>query len=129
MLEALESCKDVGSGEFDSQCAAVLYNFSLHEKSVTHMVDLGAIFIAKYLFNSNVLKVNGQWSMVNGQWLIISHEFCGWLRKFPSYMTRFLVKDSKSIKRYEESGNLTMCVGYCLFVDTNLPSGRSSVDR
>lgn len=57
VLEALDAAKDVDGGALSAQCAAVLYNFSLFEQSLTHMVDLGAIFLATHLSYSNVIKV------------------------------------------------------------------------
>lgn len=61
VLEALDSCKDVDEGALGTQCAAVLYNFSLHGNgnSITQMVDLGCLPIVTHLSYSNVLKVRG----------------------------------------------------------------------
>lgn len=58
VLEALNSTKDVDGGVLSAQCAAVLYNFSLHEKSITQMMDLGGIFLVTHLSYSNVVKVS-----------------------------------------------------------------------
>lgn len=57
VLEALDSSKDVDGGGLGAQCAAVLYNFSLHEKSITQMMELGGIFLVTHLSYSNVIKV------------------------------------------------------------------------
>lgn len=57
VLEALDSSKDGDGGALGVQCAAVLYNFSLQEKSVTQMVELGGVFLVTHLSYSNVLKV------------------------------------------------------------------------
>lgn len=59
VLEALDSCKDVDEGALGHQCAAVLYNFSLNDKSVTQMMELGCISIVTHLSYFNVLKVRG----------------------------------------------------------------------
>lgn len=58
VLEALDSSKDVDGGALSAQCAAVLYNFSLHDKSITQMMDLGGIFLVTHLSYSNVVKVS-----------------------------------------------------------------------
>lgn len=58
VLEALDSSKDVDGGALSAQCAAVLYNFALHEKSITQMMDLGGIFLVTHLSYSNVVKVS-----------------------------------------------------------------------
>lgn len=57
VLEALDAAKDVDGGALGSQCAAVLYNFSLEEKSLTQMMELGAIFLVTHLSHSHVMKV------------------------------------------------------------------------
>lgn len=57
VLEALDAAKDVDGGAMGSQCAAVLYNFSLEEKSLTQMMELGAIFLVTHLSYSHVMKV------------------------------------------------------------------------
>ena len=57
VLEALDSSKDVDGGALGAQCAAVLYNFSFEEKSITKMMELGGIFLVTHLSYSNVIKV------------------------------------------------------------------------
>lgn len=57
VLEALDSSKDVDGGALGAQCAAILYNFSLHEKSITQMIELGGIFLVTHLSYSNNIKV------------------------------------------------------------------------
>lgn len=59
VLEALDSCKDVDEGALGTQCAAILYNFSLSDESITQMMDLGCISIVTHLSYSNILKVRG----------------------------------------------------------------------
>lgn len=58
VLEALDSSKDVDGGALGAQCAAVLYNFSLEEKGITKMMELGGIFLVTHLSYSNVIKVS-----------------------------------------------------------------------
>lgn len=58
VLEALDSSKDVDGGALGAQCAAVLYNFSFEEKSITKMMELGGIFLVTHLSYSNVIKVS-----------------------------------------------------------------------
>lgn len=58
MLEALDSSKDVDGGALGAQCAAVLYNFSFEEKSITKMMELGGIFLVTHLSYSNVIKAS-----------------------------------------------------------------------
>lgn len=64
VLEALDSSKDVDGGTLSSQCAAVLYNFSLSEKSIAQMMELGGIFLITHLSYSNVVKVSKRPSLV-----------------------------------------------------------------
>lgn len=58
VLEALDSSKDVDGGALGAQCAAVLYNFSFEENSITKMMELGGIFLVTHLSYSNVTKVS-----------------------------------------------------------------------
>lgn len=58
VLEAIDSSKDVDGGALGAQCAAVLYNFSFEEKSITKMMELGGIFLVTHLSYSNVIKVS-----------------------------------------------------------------------
>ncbi|CAM9586169.1 unnamed protein product, partial [Hapterophycus canaliculatus] len=56
VLEAIDSSKDVDGGALGAQCAAVLYNFSFEEKSITKMMELGGIFLVTHLSYSNCIK-------------------------------------------------------------------------
>eukprot|EP00903_Cladosiphon_okamuranus_P011079 g10458.t1 len=56
VLEALDSSKDADGGALGAQCAAVLYNFSFEEKSITKMMELGGIFLLTHLSYSNVIQ-------------------------------------------------------------------------
>lgn len=58
VLEAVDSSKDVDGGALSAQCAAILYNFSLEEKSISKMMELGGIFLVTHLSYSNIIKVS-----------------------------------------------------------------------
>lgn len=64
VLEALDSSKDVDGEALSAQCAAVLYNFSFVEKSITKMMELGGIFLVTHLSYSNVIKVSHHMSFL-----------------------------------------------------------------
>lgn len=66
VLEALDSSKDVDAGALGVQCAAVLYNFSLHEESITQMMELGGIFLVTHLSYSHTIKVRSTWCATLG---------------------------------------------------------------
>ncbi|CAM9140790.1 unnamed protein product [Ectocarpus sp. 6 AP-2014] len=56
VLEAVDSSKDVDGGALSAQCAAILYNFSFEEKSISKMMELGGIFLVTHLSYSNIIK-------------------------------------------------------------------------
>ncbi|CAB1104642.1 unnamed protein product [Ectocarpus sp. CCAP 1310/34] len=56
VLEAVDSSKDVDGGALSAQCAAILYNFSLEEKSISKMMELAGIFLVTHLSYSNIIK-------------------------------------------------------------------------
>lgn len=58
VLEAIDSSKDIDGGALGAQCAAVLYNFSFEEKSITKMMELGGIFLVTHLSYSNSVKAS-----------------------------------------------------------------------
>lgn len=62
VLEAIDLVKDVDGGSLGAQCAAVLYNFSFEEKSITKMMELGGIFLVTHLSYSNSIKVSQDFS-------------------------------------------------------------------
>lgn len=66
VLEALDSSKDVDAGALGAQCAAVLYNFSLHEESISQMMELGGIFLVTHLSYSHTIKVRSIWFVILG---------------------------------------------------------------
>lgn len=65
VLEAVDSSKDVDGGALSAQCAAILYNFSLDEKSISKMMELGGIFLVTHLSYSNVIKVSANFCIAS----------------------------------------------------------------